>query len=118
MKDEGIISGDLPTAAPAPIGEAVYFNGRSNRKHRVTLRPAAALDIVEDGMVVDTWPFDAVRRADGPPELLRLSCLAALPLARLEIADPAMRQTLTARCTALDAGRERQTWRIAGWSLA
>lgn len=108
---------DLPTAA-APSGEAIYFNGRSNRKRRVMLHLAAALDIVEDGMLVDSWPFDAIRRADGPPEQLRLSCRAALPLARLEITDPAMQQTLLARCTALDVGRERQTWRIAGWSLA
>ena len=113
---------DEPTSVPsipaAPSQPAIYFDGRTNRKHRVTLQLASALGVVEDGATIATWPFDAIRRADGPPELLRLSCTAALPLSRLEIADVPMQEAVAARCTALDLGRERQTWRIAGWSLA
>ena len=45
---------------------AVYFDGRSNRKHRVALRLAAGLEIVEEGSVVEVWPYGDVRRADGP----------------------------------------------------
>jgi Zn-dependent protease with chaperone function len=108
----------IDTVPTVQTVDAVYFDGRSNRKHGVTLRLAANLEIVEGGALVDTWPFDAVRRADGPPEWLRLSCLAALPLARVEITDPAMQQVVAVRCRSLNAGRESHTWRIAGWSLA
>jgi Zn-dependent protease with chaperone function len=100
--------------------DAVYFDGRSNRKHRVTLQFAAGLDIVEDGMVVGTWPYDGIRRADGPQTLLRLKCVAALPLARLEIMDEATKALVASHCGALDVGRAGpgQTWRIVLWSLA
>jgi Zn-dependent protease with chaperone function len=108
----------VPSIPPAPSHTAIYFDGRTNRKHRVKLQLGSGLGIIEDGATIATWPFDAVRRADGPPELLRLSCVAALPLSRLEIADAPMQEAVTARCTALDLGRERHTWRIAGWSLA
>src|SRR2546422_702238 len=106
----------LPTEQPC---DAVYFDGQSNRKRRVALRLAAGLDLVEDGVVIGTWPYDGIRRADGAPMLLRLSCVAALPLARLEIGDEATKATIAARCAALDVGRgPAQTWRIVFWSLA
>lgn len=110
---------DVPLVADtAPRHDTIYFDGRSNRKRKVTLHLATGLEISEHGAVIATWPFDAIRRADGPDDKLRLSCLAALPLARLEIADTALQQAIITRCTSLDVGRERQTWRIAGWSLA
>jgi Zn-dependent protease with chaperone function len=99
---------------------AVFLDGRSNRKRDVTLRLGGALDIVADDAVVESWPYDAIRRADGPPQVLRLSCDAALPLARLEIADAASQGMVAAYCKSLDAGRAAagQTWRIVFWSLA
>src|SRR5258708_32670574 len=101
-------------------GDAVYFDGRSNGKRRVALQFAAGLDMVEDGIVVGTWPYDGIRRADGPPALFRLNCVAALPLARLEISDDAIKAVIAAHCGALDVGRAgpAQTWRIVLWSLA
>ena len=71
----------------APPGQAVYFDGRSNRKRAVALRLAAAVEIIEEGVLVDVWPYGEVRRADGPPDVLRLGCVTALPLARLELLD-------------------------------
>ena len=101
-------------------GYAIYFDGQSNRKRRVALRLADGLDIVEDGIVVDNWPYIGIRRADGPPALLRLSCTKALPLARLEIKDEATKAAIGSRCEALDArrGGAAQTWRIVFWSVA
>ena len=98
---------------------AIYFNGRSSRKRTVTLSPVTAgIQIVEEGALVDVWPYANVRRADGPRELLRLRSLTALPLARLEIADAAMQAAIAARCPSLDLGEQKQTWRIVSWSLA
>src|SRR5262245_21343627 len=106
------------TNATASAGNAVYFDGTSNRKRRVSLQLADVLDIVEDGKVIGTWPYSGIRRADGTRGL-RLSCVSALPLARLEIEDAATAQAVTARCTALDVGRGgTQTLRIVGRSLA
>ena len=64
-------------------GQAVYFDGQTNRKHGVVLRIADRIEIVEQDAVVAAWPFADVRRADGPPTtLLRLACTSVLPLAR------------------------------------
>src|SRR5262245_30475630 len=100
-------------------GQAVYFDGTSNRNRRVALRLASGLDISEDGAVVATWPYDGIRRADGAHSLLRLGCVSALPLARLEIEDAATAQALIPHCGSLDVGRGgSQTWRIVFWSAA
>ncbi|HEX5211222.1 MAG TPA: M48 family metallopeptidase [Pseudolabrys sp.] len=117
---------DVPQpAAPAPETAQLeppaphFFNGRSNRKRSATLSLATAgLEIVEDGMLVDVWPYASIRRADGPREVLRLRSVTALPLARVEVFDPALQAAVAARCPALDLGEEKQTWRIVGWSLA
>lgn len=100
-------------------GRAVYFDGRSNRKRSVTLRFADGLEIIEDDTVADVWAYDAVRRAEGPKGSMRLSATSALPLARLQVDDPATREQILARCTALAAGTgDTQTWRIVFWSVA
>jgi len=96
---------------------AVFYDGTSNRKHSVTLRFGDALDIVEGGAVIATWPYADVRRADGRKGL-RLLCTSALPLARLEIAGADAAQ-VTSHFPQLDAGRgPGQTGRIVAWSVA
>lgn len=98
---------------------AVFFDGTSSRKHIVDVRLAAGLEIVEDGTLLATWPYDTIRRADSTGATLRLSSTYAPPLARLEIAGPMLKQAVVARCPGLDAARgPRQTWRIVSWSLA
>lgn len=101
-------------------GNAVYFDGTSNRKRSVTLRFGTGLEIVEQGAVVGVWPYGDVRRADGPLDALRLSCTAAPPLARLETKDEATKAAIVSRCTSLDVGHGggRQAGRIVFWSLA
>jgi Zn-dependent protease with chaperone function len=110
---------DQQQARPS-IDEAVYFDGTSNQKHRVTLRLDTGLDIVEDGNVAAHWPFDAIRRADSPQGLLRLRCTSARPLARLEIADATTIASLLRLCLSLDADRggPAHTRRIVAWSVA
>jgi Zn-dependent protease with chaperone function len=100
--------------------QAAYFDGASSRKRQVALRLDAGLAIVEDGVVVATWPFDDIRRADSPAGRLRLSCTSAPQLARLEIDDHATIQAIIARAPKLDADRggPKQTFRIVSWSVA
>lgn len=99
-------------------GPAVYYDGTSSRKRRVTLRFADGLHLVEDGATLAIWPYADIRRADSP-QTLRLSCVSALPLARLEIEDEATKQAVLSRSPSLNAaGSGSQTWRIVGWSLA
>jgi Zn-dependent protease with chaperone function len=69
-------------------------------------------------VIVDRWPYDQVRRADSPPQTLRLRCATALPLARLEVTDGATQGFVAAYCRSLDVGATGQTWRIVAWSLA
>jgi Zn-dependent protease with chaperone function len=97
---------------------AVYFDGTTSRRRHVELRVGPALEIVEDGAVVATWPLETIRRADGPSGLLRLASVSGNPLARVEIADAATAQTVVKHCTALDRGGPAHVRRIVFWSLA
>ena len=101
-------------------GQAVYFDGQTNRKRSVVLRIADRIEIVEQEAVVAAWPLADVRRADGPPTaLLRLACTSALPLARLEVEDEATKQAIISHCPSLAVGRGgSHIARIVFWSLA
>ena len=82
------VAGQTSDSSAEPAApRAVYFDGRTNRKRTVTLRFGGGVEILEQDRIADIWPYGEVRRADGPPNVLRLSCVAALPLARLEIGD-------------------------------
>jgi Zn-dependent protease with chaperone function len=109
-----------PAVGETPAPAAVYFDGRTNRKRQVTLRFGGGVEIVEQDRILDIWPFGEVRRADGPPSLLRLACVTALPLARLEIADQATKAAILSHCAAIDTvERSRSnTLRVVFWSLA
>lgn len=104
---------------------AIFYDGQSNRRHLVALTFIDRLEIAEcdapPGVTLALWPFDKVRRADGPEGRLRLSCATAPPLARLELRDPAQRAEILRRCPALDGSGSATPlppWRIVAASLA
>src|SRR6478736_2642609 len=73
---------------PPTFGASTFFDGVTNRKHAVTLRLSeTALDIFEDGQGIAAWPYADIRLVDGVPDVLRLSCMSTLHLARLEVRD-------------------------------
>ena len=117
----GMDSGSENISEPSGPGmSAIYFDGTSSRRHAVTLAFKDQLDINADQNRLATWSYADIRRADSPSGTLRLSCLTAPALARLEIRDAAVAAELTARCSELDAnlpGR-RGVAAIVGWSLA
>jgi Zn-dependent protease with chaperone function len=110
--------------APGPAFEArnaaVYFDGTSSHRHPVTLSLNDRLEINGDERVLAAWSYPDIRRADAPTGTLRLSCVSAPDLARLEIRATDLAAALAARCTQLDknvvGGRSLAT--IVGWSLA
>lgn len=105
--------------APPPAS-AVYYDGSSSRRRAVEVRFGDALDIVENGAVVASWPYDAIRRAEGRTDFLRASCLAAPELSRLEIYDAATAAELERRADKFDAIQKDRSsaLKIVGWSLA
>jgi Zn-dependent protease with chaperone function len=106
---------------PAGSGaSAVYFDGLSSRRRLVTLAFADRLELKEPDQAKVAWPYDDIRRADSPAGTLRLCCLSAPALARLEIRDPALAAELSARCPRLDENRPggHGAATIVGWSLA
>jgi Zn-dependent protease with chaperone function len=111
-------------AAAAPLPEApaavTYLDGLSNRRRPVGLRFGAACEIVEDDRVAASWPYADIRRADGPVGALRLMCVSAPLLARLEIRDAALAADLEQRCPSLNADLpgSKGVLAIVGWSLA
>lgn len=106
------------TVEQQPDYPAVFYDGATNRKRLVVLRFGLKLDIVEDGVTIASWAYVDIRRADGQ-QVLRVSCLSAPTLARLEIANETAVEVLRLRCGSLDLGSGRsQTWHIIGWSLA
>jgi Zn-dependent protease with chaperone function len=110
---------DAATGGVAPPS-AIYFDGVTNRRHSVALRFGQALELSEDGVALASWPYDDLRAVDGGPGTLRLKCVAALPLARLEVRDPAAQVEIGVRARFLEIqrGGSAQTGRIVGWSLA
>ena len=98
----------------------VYFDGTSSRRRLVTLAFSDALEISEDGALPARWAYEDIRQADSPAGTLRLSCLSAPPLARVEIRNTALATELTSRCTRLGENRTdgRAVAKIVGWSLA
>ncbi|KYG97934.1 M48 family metallopeptidase [Bradyrhizobium sp. DOA1] len=112
---------ELSTEAPAQsVKPTIFFDGVSSRKRQVTLTLGDALEIVEEGAAPVRWAYADIRRADGPPGMLRLASTSAPSLARLEIRDAEVAADVVVRCTRLD---EHQTTRggvarIVGWSVA
>jgi Zn-dependent protease with chaperone function len=108
------------TALPPPGGTIVYFDGTSSRRRLVTLGFGDLLEISEDGETLATWAYADIRRADGPAGMLRLNCLTAPALARLEVRDAAIAAELVSRCSRLDENRPGRhgVAAIIGWSLA
>jgi Zn-dependent protease with chaperone function len=103
--------------SPRPV---VYFDGMSSRRRAVVLGFSDQLQINEDEQAIAAWSYADIRRADSPSGTLRLTCLTAPALARLEIRDATVAAELTARCTRLDEnipGRGGIA-KIIGWSLA
>ena len=108
------------TSKPLPDGSANYFDGMSSRRRAVTLRLADRLEIIEDEATLAAWAYADIRRADSPAGMLRVSCLTAPALARLEVRDTALAAELVSRCGGIDddiPGR-RGVAAIIGWSLA
>jgi Zn-dependent protease with chaperone function len=101
-------------------GEAAYFDGQSNRKQSVVIRFGPALEIVIDGALAATWPYGEIRRVDSAPGILRLMCLSAPSLARIEIQDDALQREIESRCPALQAtgNNKHQTLRVVLYSAA
>jgi Zn-dependent protease with chaperone function len=107
-----------PNAVPRyPV---IYFDGTSSRRHAVTLGFGGELEIEGDQGRLAAWPYADIRRADSPAGTLRLTCLAAPVLARLEIRDAAIAAELISRCSRLDENLpgQRGIARIVGWSIA
>jgi hypothetical protein len=85
---------------------AVFFDGQSSRRHIVTLAFADRLEIAAadepGGTTLACWPYEAMRRANGPAGALRLACTTAPPLARLELRDASAQADILRLCHALD----------------
>jgi len=99
---------------------AIYFDGMSNRRRPARLAFTDALEINTDEVASVRWAYADVRRADSPSGILRVMCLTAPALARLEMRDAALAAELASRCAKLDdhhPGR-RGVVKIVGWSLA
>jgi Zn-dependent protease with chaperone function len=107
-------------ASPIPSRSAIYFDGTSSRRHAVTLAFHDRLEINADDQTFAIWSYADIRRADSPSGTLRLTCLTAPALARVEIRDAAVAAELISRCTRLDEALpdRRSVARIVGWSIA
>jgi Zn-dependent protease with chaperone function len=107
-------------ATPGPDGTAIFFDGRSSRRRAVSLAFKGQLEITEPDAAPILWAYADIREVDGAQGTLRVMCLSAPPLARLEIRDARLAAELASRCPRLAENRldGRAVTRIVGWSLA
>jgi Zn-dependent protease with chaperone function len=107
--------------APAqPESASIFYDGASSRRRAVQLVLNRSLEISENGTTLAVWPFADIRRADTAIGILRLSCVSAPQLARLEVRDSGLGAILISHCPHLNdnaAGRHGVA-AIVGWSLA
>ena len=113
-------SGPETSPAPPPVDTSIFYDGASSRRHQVRLALNDRLEISENGTTLATWPYPDIRRADAVAGLLRLSCLTAPSLARLEVREGALAAALSSRCPHLEdnAVGRRGVATIVGWSAA
>jgi Zn-dependent protease with chaperone function len=119
MTDMPTESGATSAPSPPSGGSAIYFDGTSSQRRAVTLHFADRLEISEGERTLGVWAYADIRRADSPPSTLRLSCVTAPALARLEVRDTGVAAELVARCGRMDENVPgRGVAAIVGWSLA
>jgi Zn-dependent protease with chaperone function len=107
------------TAMAPPGGSAIYFDGVSNRRQAVSIALVNQLVMRSDDNFV-SWAYSDIRRVDSPAGILRVTCLSAPPLARLEIREGSLAAALAARCAEIDAHllNGGAIVRIVAWSVA
>src|SRR5882724_8064406 len=98
------VAADAVMAGPGS-GPAIYFDGLSSRRRAVAIAFKEQLEISEDALSPVSWAYSDIRRVDGGPGILRVACLSAPSLARLEIRDAAVAAELMSRCTLLGENR-------------
>lgn len=105
---------------PGSNGSAVFFDGSSSRRRVVKLAFHDQLEIVQDDLTPARWNYADIREVDGAQGALRVMCLSAPPLARLEIRDLQLAAEIRSRCPRLAENQidGRAITRIVGWSLA
>lgn len=126
MSEPGTPLDAIADEAAAPVRALVTFlDGASSRRRDVSLNLAAACEIVEGDEIVASWPYADMRRADGPPGVLRLMCVSAPPLARLEVRQASLGAEMLAaeleqRCPSLNADLPgtKGVAVIVAWSVA
>jgi Zn-dependent protease with chaperone function len=107
------------SAPPGPDGSVIYFDGLSSRRRLVTLAFGDQLELDEPAQAPVKWSYADIRRADSPSGTLRVTCLTAPSLARLDIRDPAIAAELASRCSRLDENAPgKGIAPIIGWSIA
>ena len=120
-----LVDGPLPQGwtREKTFRTSAWFDGLSSRRRTVAVAFKEQLEISEEGLSSVSspvsWAYSDIRRVDGGPGILRVSCLSAPSLARLEIRDAAVAAELTYRCAQLGENRldGRGIAKIVGWSL-
>jgi Zn-dependent protease with chaperone function len=107
-------------SVPPQRAPVTFLDGTSSRRREVALRLDVACEIRAGEEIVASWSYADIRRVDGPAGTLRLMCISAPLLARLEVRDAALVAELERRCPALDADLPgtKGTVTIVAWSLA
>src|SRR3981189_959754 len=102
------------------IDPVIYFDGMASRRRAAALAFADMLEIDAGDGAATRWASRCLPPPARPPATLRVSCLTAPPLARLEIRDAAVAAELTSHCLGIDENypSRRGVATIVGWSVA
>lgn len=103
---------------------AIFFDGNTSDRHEVVLdlsQPDALEVQSAAGDVLASWPWGDIRRVSRTDRVLRLSCVSAPPMARLEVTDQGLAAAIVARADGLERARtleRRSHVKLIGWSVA
>ncbi|MBV1706556.1 MAG: M48 family metallopeptidase [Hyphomicrobiales bacterium] len=91
------------TGAPAPL--SIYFDGRDNRPHRVSLDVGTELEIRDGSQVLARWSPAQTQRLTSADGMARFAPADRLNLARLEVTDEALIRSIEAAYPQLSRAR-------------
>jgi Zn-dependent protease with chaperone function len=108
----------------AIAGTAIFFDGVTSARRAVTVQLTADGVLIRDAQERDMlarWAYDQLDHLAAPEGVLRLGCVGAKTLARLEVRDAALAHAIDEASVPVDrsgATERRGRLKVVAWSLA
>jgi Zn-dependent protease with chaperone function len=108
----------------AKAGSGVFFDGVTSARRAVTIELTADGVVIRDAEERDMlarWPYDRLDHLAAPEGVLRIGCMGARRLARLEVRDATLAHAIDEASVPVDRSgvtEHRSRMKVVAWSVA